>query len=330
MRVWRTRLVYGLSVVIALLATGELFAKYVLGLGTPPLSITHPTIEYLLKPNQDLYRFGNHVITNEYGMRSMPFALQKQANELRIMVFGDSVVNGGSLTSHENLATSRLQNHLSAVTDKKVIVGNISAGSWGPANWLAYAKSYGFFDADIVVLVISSHDYVDIPTFESLNESTHPTHKPASALWEGFSKYLIRYIDAFFVKNAAVPAATTEVDRENPSNLSKLAEKSAKGLRDLERFLKLAQHQSKYVLVVQHWEESEIADEEAWRGNQLIAEVSNRLEIETVSLRSCFENAMNSGKVPYRDSIHPSVVGQALMAQTLSREITQELNFISP
>ena len=34
-----------IAVVLAL-AGGELFARFSLGLGTPPLSITHPPIEY--------------------------------------------------------------------------------------------------------------------------------------------------------------------------------------------------------------------------------------------------------------------------------------------
>lgn len=61
---------WSISSVLFLMATGEIFARYYLGLGTPPLSIRHPKIEYMYKPNQDGYRFGNHFIFNQYGMRS--------------------------------------------------------------------------------------------------------------------------------------------------------------------------------------------------------------------------------------------------------------------
>ena len=55
-------LVLSLITIVFTIASGEIFARYYLGLGTPPLSVTHPTIEYMLKPNQDVYRFGNHII----------------------------------------------------------------------------------------------------------------------------------------------------------------------------------------------------------------------------------------------------------------------------
>jgi hypothetical protein len=59
----------------------------------------------MFKPNQNVYRFGNHVIVNEYSMRSDSFSVSKQKDEIRIMVFGDSVVNGGNLTNQNDLAT---------------------------------------------------------------------------------------------------------------------------------------------------------------------------------------------------------------------------------
>ena len=179
--------------IIFLISIGEIFARYYLGLGTPPLSMSHPSIEYLFKPNQDLHRFGNHFLTNQYGMRSETFSRKKNNNECRVMVFGDSVVNGGNLTDHANLATTILKDKLSKILDKNVVVGNISAGSWGPGNWLAYAQEYGFFDADIIVLVISSHDYIDNPTFQPLDKNTHPTTKPISAFIEGIERYVPRY-----------------------------------------------------------------------------------------------------------------------------------------
>ncbi|MES2213102.1 MAG: hypothetical protein V4490_08225, partial [Pseudomonadota bacterium] len=212
---------------------GEIVARYYLGLGTPPLLVLHQRIEYMFKPNQDVYRFGNHFIVNQYGMRTEPFSTQKINSEFRIMVFGDSVLNGGNLTDHAALATTLLKDRLSEVNDKNVVVGNISAGSWGPGNWLAYAKEYGFFGADIVVLVISSHDYADNPTFHALNKNTHPTEKPISALLEGVTRYLPRYLPQLGADNQS----TTEPDRFSAEASEQEAQK---GLADLRRFLELA------------------------------------------------------------------------------------------
>ncbi|MCC6134828.1 MAG: hypothetical protein IT491_05555 [Gammaproteobacteria bacterium] len=183
-----------LATVAILIGAGELFARYVLGLGDPPLSLAHDQIEYLFKPNQDVMRFGHRIIINAYGMRTENFPKAKPAGEFRVMVFGDSVLNGGNLLDHSTLATTLLSKRLSDALERPVVVGNISAGSWGPGNWLAYAQEYGFFDADIVMLVISSHDYADNPTFAPLNPLTHPQERPWSALWEGVTRYLPRYL----------------------------------------------------------------------------------------------------------------------------------------
>ena len=189
--------IVGIGAAVALIS-GELIARYALGLGNPPLSTSHETIEYLYQPNQDVSRFGNRFLVNQYGMRSETFPPEKQSSaETRIMVFGDSVINGGNLTDHSNLATTLLQNELSQSSSNPVIVGNISAGSWGPGNWLAYAKEYGFFEADIVVLQISSHDWKDNPKFKPLNPNTHPQDQPISAVTEGITRYLPRYLPDF-------------------------------------------------------------------------------------------------------------------------------------
>ena len=187
-----------LAAICALLLAGEWFARSVLGLGDPPLSITHPRIEYLYAPNQDVRRFGKRFLVNDYSMRSAPLAARKGADERRVLVFGDSVVNGGNLTDHQDLATTRLAHDLRPFAGgNKVVVGNVSAGSWGPGNWLAYSQVYGFFEADVVVLVASSHDVTDNPTFVPLAPNTHPTKKPLLALTEGLTCYLPRYLPAF-------------------------------------------------------------------------------------------------------------------------------------
>ena len=294
-----------------LISIGEIFARYFLGLGTPPLSISDPRIEYMFKPNQDVYRFGNHFITNQYGMRSEPFAKKKSSNELRIMVFGDSVVNGGNLTDHAKLATSILKEKLSKILDKNIVVGNISAGSWGPGNWLAYAKEYGFFDADIIILVISSHDYIDNPTFQPLDKNTHPTKQPVSALLEGIERYLPRYFPQIPTKNIAT---------ENHQYVPEETEVQ-KGLGDLKNFLELAKNNSNNVFVFQHYEKSEIEGGYPQIGNKLIKETCNQLGIIPISLEHYFRRSIKNRVNPYRDNIHPNKIGQKLIAEAILAKI---------
>lgn len=65
--------VLGIAAAAIVLIAGELFARFGLGLGNPPLSVVHPTIEYMFKPGQDLERFGHRVLVHAYGMRSPDF-----------------------------------------------------------------------------------------------------------------------------------------------------------------------------------------------------------------------------------------------------------------
>lgn len=303
-----------LSVVFIVISiTAEMFARYYIGLGSPPLSITHPNIEYLLKPDQDLSRFGNHIVINHYGMRTEAFSSQKKKGEYRIMVFGDSVVNGGNQTDHNALATTLLRDQLHSAVHKNVIVGNVSAGSWGPGNWLAYVQEYGFFDADAVVLVVSSHDYADNPTFVPLNKDTHPTDKPISALLEGVEKYLPRYLSQLgFTKDM----------QENDRFSSEVSETDVlRGLDDLKSFLELAKKNSQTVLVLQHLEESEVKDYKPKPGYYRIKGVCDQSGISVSSLEPYFRQSIGAGANPYRDNIHPNQVGQKLIAKAIIEKL---------
>lgn len=193
--------------IIFLIIAGEMVARYVLGLGTPPLSIPHPTIEYMFAPHQDVQRFGNRILINEVGMRNGPLEA-KRPGESRFLVIGDSVLNGGSLTDHSKLATTLLSND-------DVLYLNASAGSWGPQNMVSYLREFGTFDADMIITVLSSHDAADVPDFSPLNEMTHPTRTPPLALWEGLLRYLPQYLPRWDGPEAAAGEGDDiEISRE--------------------------------------------------------------------------------------------------------------------
>lgn len=288
---------------------GEMVARHFLGLGTPPLSVLHPSIEYMLKPNQDVYRFGNRFIVNQFGMRAEPFASKKRKDEFRVMVFGDSVLNGGNLTDQDDLATSLVKVLLTKGGYENVVIGNISAGSWGPGNWLAYAKEYGFFDADVVVLLISSHDYADNPTFQPLDKNTHPTVTPVSALLEGVERYLPRYLPIWGVRS--------DPGRSDKLELAVSDREAQRGLEDLKSFLALAKEKSRTVVVLQHLEKSEIDEGSVKLGHRYIKAVCNQLGITPMSLEPYFRRSIESGANPYRDDIHPNERGQHLIAEAI-------------
>ena len=76
---------------------------------------------------------------------------------------GDSVIFGG-LVDDKRLATN-----LFALARPDLEIFNVSSGSWGPGNWLGWIDSRGYLDAKFLVIVLSSHDAFDQPTYSSLN-----------------------------------------------------------------------------------------------------------------------------------------------------------------
>jgi len=281
----------------------EFLCRVYLGLGDPPLSVADPQIEYLFKPNQHLRRFGNHVDYNAWSMRSEDFPVPKsRRQELRVMVFGDSVINGGALTDQRDIATSILQRQLGTMLSRPIIVGNISAGSWGPPNMLAYARRFGLFQADLVVIVLSSHDYADTPTFAP-TVGVHPDfpdHRPWCATWEAVTRYLPRYFPQPKT-NPGEPATQAPSQADVETALAALGE-----------LIRLAKDSGAKVLLAQHLERAELPPGRLQEGHAAIAKVARENGVEPFDIEGNEASA-----ALYRDNIHPNQAGQALIARRL-------------
>ncbi len=295
---------------VSFLVLTELASRFILGLGNPVLSVKHPTIEYMFVPDQEVRRFGNRIYINNYGMRSDSFEPQKDSNELRIMIFGDSVINGGNLIDQDDLALTKLSHELSRLFEKKIIVGNISANSWGPGNWLAFADEFGFFDADIIGIVLSSHDVNDIRKFLPLNPNTHPTQKPLLASVELISRYLSRYLPRI---TRSQGGSRQDVDFEGDN----LNIHSQEALPELRLFLEMAQKQTSSIVIFQHWTRSEIGKDVYPSGYKAIKDICEELDIQCVSLKPYFQSALEKGESLYRDDIHLTRNGQHLLYEAL-------------
>ena len=97
----RRYVIRSLSAVTLGIIAAEILARVMLGLGDPPLTIRDPKIEYMFKPG--IYqRFGNEVAYNEYSMRS-PAPPKAHVLAKRVLVVGDSVVNGGAETDQGDM-----------------------------------------------------------------------------------------------------------------------------------------------------------------------------------------------------------------------------------
>lgn len=316
-RRWSRLVAWTAISLLVILVAAELFARLYLGLGDPPLSMADPDIEYLFKPSQDVRRFGNRIHYNAFSMRADDFPLRKSdPNELRVLVIGDSVVNGGAQTDQSELATSILQARLSKELGRRVVVGNASAASWGPPNMLAYAQKLGLLDADILVIVLSSHDAADVPTFAPVVgvHVSFPDHKPLLALQELIVRYLLPRLAQESAGDAAVPseapAEQKDIDR---------------CLRDLRELIEIARSRGVSVIVAQYLERSEMSAEPR-TGHDLIKQVAEQSGADVVQFGPAFREAYQAGRAPFRDTIHPNPVGQKLMADVLYGPLYERLS----
>lgn len=287
---------------VGVLAVGEVFARFGLGLGTPPLSVADARYEYMFKPNQDVRRFGNRVFINEYGMRSDPLT-DSDATKV-ILVFGDSVLNGGNLTDQGALATSMLQDRLRA-SGEDVYIGNVSAGSWGPANIRGWLETHGDLGAEAMIYVLSSHDWYDLPTFMPLDPMTHPQQVPASALLEGVQRYLPRFLPKFTAPEAVVLGPSVQADVDVPN-----------AAEDIAWLLEYSAARGQRVCLVQHLTQEELR-RGAQSGHDEIAAAFVRVQAPRLQLNDFMTQSSVDRSVYYRDDIHVSDQGQVALAKAL-------------
>lgn len=300
----RNFLLGGLAAISFAAVSGELLARF--ALGPHPLSVTHPQIEYMFAPNQDVMRFGNRQLFNELGMRSPP--LDSVIQPERILAMGDSVLNGGALTDHEALATT-------IATDADRFFGNVSAGSWGPRNISAWIEQFDFQDADGVVLVMSSHDFTDFPNFGPLNPRTHPTETPALALIEAVNRYLPRVWD---MARSAVSDAPPDDEAAHYAQVALVAEEIAQGRSDLHYLLDLARDANIPVCLVLHPTQREIRGEEDPRREKFHRLFAAR-SVPVIDTLEDMANAISGQTNPFRDNIHPNDLGQKMLAEFLTQ-----------
>jgi lysophospholipase L1-like esterase len=288
----RRKLLWAVGVLATLLIVGELVARFGLGLGDPPLIVPDPALEYHFVPGT-YHRFGNTIRVNEQFMRN---AIDI---EPRVLVMGDSVVNGGNLTDDSELATALLARRINGD------VGNVSAGSWGPGNLLAWYRRFGTLGAETVIIVVSSHDAAD-----AMKASPAPTRDPWLALDDGVGRYLWPRISRALGLNKTKPEPTieqlaTDTQRATAALTTLLEELKAAGVR---------------VAVVHHAERSEAAPDGGWLdGHAALAEVAEAAGVPWIEARPIYR-AAGVGSL-YRDQIHPNAAGQQALVDVLAAAV---------
>jgi lysophospholipase L1-like esterase len=286
----------------------ELLARFALGLGDPPLFRKDDAIEYVLKPGTYL-RFGHTIHINRWSQRSPEIEAKKaDPNELRVLVIGDSVVNGGALLDDAQIATHLLEESLSKGLGRRVRVLNIAAGSWGPQNQLAYLEKFGIFDADAAIIVWSSHDAWDVPRFDGLRED-QPVRRPTLAVGELITRYALPRLRRS-PDLASVPT-NNDFDQAMQSAIDLIA---------------FARSHNLPTAVVLHETRGEIegkadTDQSLDRGRRLLKDMVTTTGVPLFFTRTHLAPALAKGEAVFQDDIHPSASGQRLLAECLEQAV---------
>ncbi|MBY0112533.1 MAG: hypothetical protein K2Y21_06905 [Phycisphaerales bacterium] len=302
---------------VATVLAAELLARFALGLGDPPLFQKDDTIEYVLKPGT-YHRFGHAIHINQWSQRSPEIEAKKSdPNELRVLVIGDSVVNGGALLDDSQIATSLLESSLRTKLARPVRVLNISAGSWGPQNELAYLEKFGAFDANAIVVVWSSHDAWDVPRFDGLRED-QPEQRPPLAVGELITRYALPRLRR---STASAPAPTdNDFDQAMQSAIDLIA---------------FARSRNLPIAIVLHETRGEIegkadTDQSLDRGRRLLNDMITTTGIPLSLTRTHLAPALAKGEAVFQDDIHPTASGQKLLAECLEQAVRPLLESQKP
>ena len=184
-------------VLLSLLILSELILRFAVDIGDRPLYDEDQWCEYKLQKNQDITRFHNVYKTNKYGMRSHEVS---KKDKKRVLLIGDSVLNGGSKVDQSDLMSNLLEEKLCDHFESQFGVYNISAGSWGPENGYNYMEKYVDFEFDMIVLIYSSHDYHDNMHHRKVvgEQPAWPKKQSLTALGDLFSNFLIPKLKDMF------------------------------------------------------------------------------------------------------------------------------------
>lgn len=279
-----------------LILSSEMALRKVWGFCDAPLSIESEKYEYIFAPNQDRMRFGKHVKYNSYSQRSE----EPQKQKKKILGCGDSVINGGVQTDQKNLATTLFEEKTG------VQMLNISAGSWGPDNCVAYLQEKGTFDADGIILVVSSHDAHDNMNWQSVvgRSVAFPDKQYKFAIWEVIDRYLLpRLVGLFKSTSSANP---NDPDAAVNAGIQKRGKEFNTGFKQLKQ---LADNSKMHFAIYLHPEKSEV---KSGCYNEQGEEIINWAKENGVTLYLGLEEGETLNG--FRDNIHLNELGQQRLA----------------
>jgi|SRR5690554_461146 len=296
---------YKIGVGIAFLVFLEIVLRLV-GFGQVPTYYVSLDYEYAMNPNQDLTRFGNRIFINALGMRSE----EVRPDAVKILKFGDSILNGGVATDQSELTSSLLEADLNSSQSLSVDyqVLNVSAGSWGPDNAYAWMEKHGDFNAKVIVLLFSSHDWQDQMRFDNVvgNTPFYPDKKPVLAITDAAYWAYTRMFDTVDWQRLEMLEGGVPNDYEHNMGW--------------DHFLAYANKKGIPLLVYHHADRQECENK---KYNKMGQELESFLKDSGVHVISGLNSKLEL--TDYRDDIHPNAKGLLKIEQAIKPEILKIL-----
>ena len=279
-----------------LFLSSEVALRTIWGFCDAPLSIESEKYEYVFAPNQDRFRFRKHVKYNSFSQRSE----EPKKKKKKVLGCGDSVINGGSQTDQKDIATTLFEERTG------VQMLNISAGSWGPDNCAAYIEEKGTFDAEGIILVVSSHDAHDNMDWQQVvgQSVAFPDKQYKLAIWEVIDRYLLPRVVGLFKSTSSVNP--NDPDAAVNAGIQKEGKEFNTGFAQLK---KLAYNSKMHLAIYLHPEKSEV---ESGVYNDQGEEIINWAKENGITLYLGLEE----GEIldGFRDNIHLNELGQQRLA----------------
>lgn len=291
---------------ILLVGIIEAVLRFVLGLGNPVLIAPDAACAYILKPDQDVRRFFAQTRTNHYGMRSEEVPAVRHAGALRLMFVGDSITYGTSRVDQQHLFTEVVHRELPSIVHRPVEVLNASASAWAPDNELAYIRSRGIFQSDIVLLVLNDGDLTQPRSTIAGVGGDLLQKRPITAIGELFTRYIRPRISNLLEKSDAgdkIAANSDDVMRNN--------------LADLDSIQKLVRLQGAKLVIVYIPFRRDIPDLSKASGS-ILKEWSDAHQVGMFDLTSA-EAPYTAKEITLDNGIHLNAKGHGVIARALEQ-----------
>ncbi len=288
-------------IVLVLMVIGtEVFLRFYFGFCDTVLMREDAHYEYIPQANQQRFRFRNHIVYNSLSMRSE----EVDTGAVKILGFGDSIINGGVLTDQESLATTILTDTLSKIRNARVQFLNIAAGSWGPDNCYEYLKQHGDFKSKHIYLFVSSHDAYDNMDFQKIVgvSESFPDKQYPLALMELLDRYLLPRL-GFTNGNDGNDVGSLGIDKK---------QNDSKFNPGFESFLNYTSSNQIAFTIYLHAEFSEL---EAGKYNEQGMEIISFAEKNNIQVIKELDSHFEAGD--YRDFIHLNESGQRKLASLI-------------